>query len=118
MMRRLVTIHYLPYFSGKSSRDTFFAGAFNALNVHQICQTLHEIDHQTSLYVWVWSSPVHWHINGSGTTPKRPPQAACSCKLTVHHAYFEPTVEILLNRIKGWNLFPYENKITLFHPYK
>jgi len=36
--------------------------------------------------------------------------------LTVHHAYFELTVGILPNRIKGWNLFPDEDKITLFPP--
>jgi hypothetical protein len=36
----------------------------------------------------------------------------------MHHAYFEPMVGILSNRIKGWNLFPCEDKITLFHPYK
>jgi len=53
---------------------------------------VHETDHQTSLYVWVWSSPAHLQINGRGTTPKRATQAACSCRfdnLTVHHAYFE-----------------------------
>jgi len=96
--RRLVTVHYLLYFSGKTGSVTSFAGAFNAPNVHQICQNLHETNHQTSLYVGVWSSPAHWQINGRGTTPKRPTQAACSCRfdnLTVHHAYFEPTVGIL-----------------------
>jgi hypothetical protein len=71
--RRLVTIHYLLYFSRKTGPVTSFAGAFNAPNVHQICQTVHETDHQTSLYVGVWSSPAHWHINGRGTTPKKPP---------------------------------------------
>jgi hypothetical protein len=55
-MRRLVTIHYLLYFSGKTDLVISFAGVFNALNVHQICQNLHETDHQTSLYVGVWSS--------------------------------------------------------------
>jgi len=88
---------------------------------HQICQNVHETDHQTYLYVWVWSAPDHWQINGRGTTPKRSTQAACSCRfdnLTVHHAYFEPTVGIIPNRIKRWNLFPCEDKITLFHPYK
>jgi len=86
--RRLVTIHYLPIFSRKSGPVTSFAGAFNALNFHQICQNLHETNHQTSLYVGVWSSPAHWQINGRGTTLKRPSQAACSCRfdnLTVHH---------------------------------
>jgi len=38
---------------------TYFVVAINVPNVHQICQTLHETDHQTSLYVWVWSSPAH-----------------------------------------------------------
>jgi hypothetical protein len=63
-------------------------------------------DHQTFLFVGVWSSPAKWQINGRGTSPKRPTQAACSCRfdnLTVHHAHFEPTVGILLIRIKGWN---------------
>jgi len=95
--RRLVIIHDLSYFSGKTGPVTSFASSFNALNVHQICQIMHETDHQTSLYIWVWSSPAHWHINGNGTTPKRPLQAACSYRLTVHHAYLEPTVGILHN---------------------
>jgi hypothetical protein len=67
---------------------------------------LHETDNHTSLYVEVWSSSAHWQINGRGTTPKRPTQAACSCRfdnLTAHHAYFEPTVRILPIWIKGWN---------------
>jgi len=91
-------------FPGKTSSVTSFTGAFNAPNVHQICQNLHETDHQTSLYVGVWFSPARWQINGRGTTPKRPTQAACSCRfdnLTVHHAYFEPTVGILFIWIKG-----------------
>jgi len=84
-------------FSGKTGSVTSFAGAFNAPNVHQICQNLHKTDYQTSFYVGVWSSPAYWQINGRGTTPKRPTQAAYSCRfdnLTVHHAYFEPTVGI------------------------
>jgi len=86
------TVHLLLYFSGKTGSVTFFAGAFNEPNVHQICQNLHETDHQTSLYVWAWSSPAHWQINEPGTTPKRPTQAACNCRfdnLTVYHVYFE-----------------------------
>jgi hypothetical protein len=45
----------------------------------------------------------------------RQPAAA---DLTVYHTYFEPTVGILPNQIKGWKLFPCKDKITLFHPYK
>jgi len=64
---------------------------------------MHETDHQTSLYVWVWSSPAHWHINGRGTTPKRPPQAACSCKLT------------LSQRLGS---FPIESRAVIYSPVK
>ncbi|KAL3576267.1 hypothetical protein D5086_021550 [Populus alba] len=32
-----------------------------------------------------------------------PTQAAFATDSTMHHAYFEPTVGILPNRIKGWN---------------
>jgi hypothetical protein len=91
------TVHLL-YFSEIASPITYVAAAFNIPNIHQICQNLHETDHQTSLYVWVWSEFTHRQINGRGTIPKRPTQAACSCRfdnLTVHHTYFEPTVGIL-----------------------
>jgi len=97
------------FFPEKTGSITSFAGAFNAPNVHKICQNLHKTDHQTSLYIRVWSSPAHWKIIGRGTTPKRPTQAACSCRfdnLTVHHAYFELTVGILPIWIKGWNFSP------------
>jgi len=115
------------FFPWKSGPVTSFAGTFNAPNgyqsFHNVHETdhqtslyvgvwsspahgqVHETDHQTSLYVGVWSSPAHGQINGRGTTPNRPTQTACSCRfdnLTVHHAYFEPTVGILFIRIKGW----------------
>jgi len=47
-----------------------------------------------------------WQSIGAGTGLNMPTQAACSCRfdnLTVHHVYFEPTVGIIPNRIKGWN---------------
>jgi len=112
------TVHFLLYFFGKTGPVTSFAAAFNVPNVHQICQNLHDTDHQTSRYVGIWSSPAHWQINGCDTTPKRPTQEDCSCRydnLTVHHAYFKPIVGILPNRIKGCKFFSCVDKIALFH---
>ena len=57
------------FFSEKTGSVNYFTGAFNVPNIHQIFQPLHETNHQTTLYVWVWSSPAHWQLNERGITP-------------------------------------------------
>jgi len=88
--RILVTIYYLLYFSGKAGHATSFAGAVNAPNVHQISPNMHDNDPLMFLY-----------SSGSGSGLNMPTQTAFSADLTVHHTYFEPTVGIHSNRIKG-----------------
>jgi membrane protein insertase Oxa1/YidC/SpoIIIJ len=76
----LFIIFFIFFSFQKAGLIIYFATAFNVSNVHQILQNLHEINQQTSLYVWVWSSPAHWQRNERGTTSKMPTQAACSCR--------------------------------------
>jgi hypothetical protein len=38
--------------------------------------------------------------------------------LTVHGVYFESTVGILTNRIKGWNFSPVNTRLLSSSPYK
>jgi hypothetical protein len=100
--QNFVIVHLLLYFSIKNGPVTSFATAFNVPNIHQFCQNLHETDQPDIPLCPGWSSLTHWQINGRGTTPKWPTQAASNCRydnLTVYHAYFEPMVGILPNRI-------------------
>jgi hypothetical protein len=76
--RRLVTIHYLLYFSGKTGPVTSFAGAFNALNVHQISPNLHENDPLQLLYSSISIVQSERQLIGAGTGLNMPTQAAFS----------------------------------------
>jgi len=95
------------FFPRKTGSVTSFAGAFNAPNIHQICQNLHETDHQTSLYIGVWSSPAHWQITGHGTTPKRPTQAPAAADLTI----WQCTMPTLSQQLGS---FPSETRAEIF----
>jgi hypothetical protein len=49
-MRRLVTVHCLLLLPERNCFGALFAGAFNALFLHQIEQNLHETDPLQFLY--------------------------------------------------------------------
>jgi len=94
------------FFPEKAGPVTNFAAAFNVPNVHQIWQILHENDPLQFVYSSKWTFQFEWQLDGASAGLNMSTQAAFSADLTVHHAYFEPTVGILPNWIKGWNFTP------------
>jgi len=94
----------------------YFSGAFNASYVHQIWQYLNQTNHLTSLYTPVLSVQANWHHSSRSADLKWPPHAALNYQIWQFMTYFEPTVRILPNQIKGQNFSPVSKRLSsAFH---